>query len=214
MLSSSIILAISSSIDSLGIGITYGIRNTKISYAANCILFIISFLIATFSIWLGNSIRNIFSEEITKWIGSFILAFMGFFIIIQAFRKEKEVSDFIIDEQEKIYSFFIKFLGITIQIIKNPANSDFDKSKRIDAKEALFLGLALSLDSLCIGTGSSISGISSSIFPILISTFQLLFLRLGNILGKRLKNTSKLPDNMWSIISGILLVCIGIFKLF
>ena len=37
-------LAISSSIDSFGIGITYGIRNTKISNSAKLILFVISFV--------------------------------------------------------------------------------------------------------------------------------------------------------------------------
>ena len=33
------------------------------------------------------------------------------------------------NSEEKIYSFFIKFLGITIKIIKNPISSDFDNSK-------------------------------------------------------------------------------------
>ena len=212
MLASVIILAISSSIDSLGIGITYGIKNTKISYLSYCILFIISFLIATFAIWLGGSIRYIFSEEIAKWIGSIILILMGFFILIQSFKKEKNYKE--IHQDEKIFSLFIKFLGITIQIIKNPINSDLDKSKRIEAKEAIFLGFALSLDSLCIGTGSSIIGIKSSLFPILISSFQIIFLQFGNILGMKLRKVKRIPDNIWSIISGALLICIGIFKLF
>ena len=38
----SFILAISSSIDSLGIGITYGIKNTKISLLGKIVLFTIS----------------------------------------------------------------------------------------------------------------------------------------------------------------------------
>ena len=38
----SILLAISSSIDSLGIGVTYGIKNTKISKLSKIILFVIS----------------------------------------------------------------------------------------------------------------------------------------------------------------------------
>ena len=45
MLINSIILAVSSSIDSLGIGITYGMKNTKISYLAKIVLFVISFSI-------------------------------------------------------------------------------------------------------------------------------------------------------------------------
>ena len=46
MLISSFILAISSSIDSLGIGITYGIKNTKISLLGKVVLFVISFSVS------------------------------------------------------------------------------------------------------------------------------------------------------------------------
>ena len=41
MLLTYLVLAISVSIDSLGIGITYGLRNTKITKLAKIILFII-----------------------------------------------------------------------------------------------------------------------------------------------------------------------------
>ena len=50
MLLNYLILAISSSIDSLGIGITYGIKNTKITVLARLILFIVAFLVSTISI--------------------------------------------------------------------------------------------------------------------------------------------------------------------
>ena len=45
-----LILTISSSIDSLGIGITYGIRNTTISFIARIILFAIAFIVSIISI--------------------------------------------------------------------------------------------------------------------------------------------------------------------
>lgn len=213
MILNSLFLAISSSIDSLGIGITYGLKNTRISYIANVILFIISIIITTFSMWFGGCLRNFFPYQITNFIGSFIIIFMT----IQALKKKKSVNvENLQDpvEDEKIYSFFIKYLGITIQIIKNPIYSDFDNSKKIDCKEAFFLAIALSLDSFCIGIGSTIAGISNSLFPFFISIFQLLFLKLGNIIGKKLNNTKIFPDNTWSVLSGILLIIIGIIKLF
>ena len=226
MFINSLILAISSSIDSLGIGITYGIKNTKISYIAKVVLFAISFIISIISIWFGTVLKNILSVSFTKSIGSFILIFMGIFMCFQAIKKDKEKSrknfSTVIDHdntskqtnEEKIYSFFIKFLGITIQIIKNPSSSDFDKSNSIDAKEALFLGLALSLDSFCIGISLSMLDISSIIFPIAISLFQLFFMSFGNYLGRKLNKISHFPDNVWSISSGILLSIIGFCKLF
>ena len=58
-------------------------------------------------------------------------------------------------------------LRITIKIIKNPISSDLDKSNTIDSKEALFLGLALSLDSYCIGIGFSMINSFSFFIPII-----------------------------------------------
>lgn len=152
MIINSVILAISSSIDSLGIGITYGIKNTKISYIAKVVLFLISTIISIISIWFGDIIKNIFPEYLIKLIGSSILIFMGLFICFQSTHKANKnmsINNFKKAEQ-KVYSFFIEFLGITIKIIKNPISSDLNNSNVIEPKEALFLSLALSLDSFCI----------------------------------------------------------------
>ncbi len=217
MLLSSIFLAISSSIDSLGIGITYGIKNTKISYISNVILFGISFIISIISMWFGDMIKSLFSDLLIKFIGSSILILIGLFIFFQAISQNNTEKKTICDtktNEEKVYSFFIKFLGITIRIIKNPISSDFNNSNIIEPKEALFLGLTLSLDSFCIGTCGSIIGINPIIFPIFISSFQLLFLQFGNILGRKLRSFTKLSKNIYSTISGILLIIIGLTRLF
>lgn len=217
MLLNSIILAISSSIDSFGIGITYGIKNTKISYISNIILFAISFMISVISIWFGDMIKSIFSDLLIKFIGTTILILMGIFICFQATsqsKSDKNTSIKVKVKEEKVYSFFLEFLGITIKIIKNPVHSDFNNSNIIEPKEALFLSLALSLDSFCIGTCGSIIGINPIIFPIFISSFQLLFLQFGNLIGRKLHSFTKLPKNIWSIISGFLLILIGLIRLF
>lgn len=206
MFINSLVLALSSSIDSLGIGITYGIKNTKISYIGKLVLFVISFLISILSVLFGDILKNIFSAFVTELIGNTILIAMGIFVCFQAVRTPTYKKD------KKVYSFFIDFLGITIKIIKNPTSSDLDSSNSIDSKEALFLGFALSLDCFCIGIGGSIIGIHPFLFPLFISVFQLVFLNIGNMLGKKLYQLSNLPDNIWSIISGILLVLIGVAR--
>ena len=121
MFINSLILSLSSSIDSLGIGITYGIKNTKISYMAKIVLFLISFSISILSVWFGDILKNVFSDFATKLIGNLILVGMGIFVCFQAIRKDKKnvtqkvsPSEPIYENNEKIYSFFIDFLGITI----------------------------------------------------------------------------------------------------
>lgn len=182
MLINLIILAVSSSIDSLGIGITYGIKNTSISKLGKIILFVVSFLVTMFALFFGNVITSILPQHFMPIVGCSILIFIGFLVLFQSL-KEDNVS------------------------------FDFDSSNLIDSKEALFLAFALSLDSFCIGVGSTIIGINNIFFPFFIASFQWLFLSLGIFLGKRLNKKSHFPKNIWSIISGTLLIFIGIIKL-
>ena len=141
---SSLIFAISSRIDSLGIGITYGIKKTKISLIGKLILFIISLITAYISIIFGNIIQFILPEFLTKLIGNGILILMGLYIIFEAFKENNNSPN----------------------VFNNPISSDFDNSKVIDSKEALFLAVALSLDSFCIGICGSIADINLVLFPI------------------------------------------------
>ena len=67
----SILLAISSSIDSLGIGVTYGIKNTKISKLSKIILFVISLITTYISIFFGNIIQYILPNSFTNFFVCF-----------------------------------------------------------------------------------------------------------------------------------------------
>lgn len=212
-----IFLAISVSIDSLGIGIAYGIRNTQMFLLSKFILFTISILISSISILIGGLICSIIPSKFATYMGVFILIFLGLWIIYQSFKKDDDSVSKLptptVLNKKKNYNFIIKSLGITIKIIRDPISSDLDSSKKIDWKEALYLGIALSLDSIGVGIGGSIVGVNSISFPIFVSTFQLIFLSFGNFLGKKI-SAINLPKNIWSVISGTLLIIIGICKLF
>ena len=187
---SSLLLAISSSIDSLGIGITYGIKNTKISRIGKIISFIISLITTYISIFFGNVIQYIFPKVLTNFIGCFILTCMGFYICYQALKKEKDSQN----------------------IFNSPISSDLNHSQIIEPREALFLAIALSLDSFCIGICGAITDINLTLFPFLVSILQLAFLSLGSYFGIHIREFCKLPQNIWSIISGLLLIFISLLK--
>ncbi len=186
----SLLLALSSSIDSLGIGITYGIKNTKISRIGKIILFAISLITTYISIFFGNLIQYIFPKVFTNFLGCLILICIGIYICFQALKKEKDSKN----------------------IFNSPISSDLNNSKIIEPQEALFLAIALSLDSFCIGICGAITDINLTLFPFLVSILQLIFLSLGSYLGIHIRNFCKLPQNVWSIISGILLIFIGFLK--
>ena len=168
-----IILALSVSIDSFGIGITYGIRNTSINNSAKIILLITSFVFVCISIIFGNLIFAFFPNSIINIISCLLLIFMGIFIIYETYHKFSK-------------KYENKTLDITMKIIKNPINSDLNNSNTIEKNEAIYLALALSLDSICVGISSSSFGLPSLFFPILVPLFQLFFINAGIFLGKKI----------------------------
>lgn len=96
MLLNCFLLAICVSIDSLSIGVTYGLKNTKISFGAKCILFCISIIVTTFSVFVGSSIAKVFPHYISCAIGCILLCLMGVWIIVQAITKNnsKNMNDY------------------------------------------------------------------------------------------------------------------------
>ena len=180
MLFNTLMLALSTSIDSLGIGITYGFRHIKLLRKSKIILFFVSIAITFISGIIGTVLKNTLSTDVCEFIGSALLLCMGIFIIIQT--NDKEVS------------------------------FDFDNSNDISPKEAFLLGLALSLDSLCIGIGGSTIGINIYLFSVFVVILQYIFLSIGNYCGIHLNKFNKIPQSFWNKISGILLILIGLIK--
>ena len=78
MLLNVILLSISSSIDSFGIGITYGLRKLKIACMSKFILFVISITITYIAILIGKNLSLFLSPVITKFFGAFIVLLMSF----------------------------------------------------------------------------------------------------------------------------------------
>lgn len=79
-----ILLALSASLDALGLGITYGIKKTKMSKLGNIIIFSTLFILSGLSILLGHYISVIFSSSIAVLLGSSLLILLGFYNVLKA----------------------------------------------------------------------------------------------------------------------------------
>lgn len=179
---SAILLALSLSIDSLGIGTSYGIRNIKIPLVPRIIISVISFVFTYLSITTGNILTLFISDDIGKLTGCLMLMAMSVYIIFS-------------------------------NIFKKPESFDKDSSKSIDIKESLFLGIALSVDSIGAGICCAAVGLNSVIIPCLVSVCQFLFLSVGSLLGSKITGMCKLPPKFFSVLSGVLLFAIAFIKL-
>lgn len=215
MLFNILILSISLSIDALGIGTSYGMRKIRIPLTAKCIIALLSILFTGLSLYCGKWLSGVFTQSAAKFIGIGLLFCMGIWIIRQGFSEKQETADAAYSdriEEKTMFQFIIKFLGITVQIIRTPQSCDMDRSNSIDPVEAFYLGLALSLDSLGAGLGSGASGIYSPAIPLLAALCQMLFLSLGRMIGVSIKPFPNAKYNVWTIVSGVLLIILGFIR--
>jgi len=79
----------------------------------------------------------------------------------------------------------LKPLGITVQVIRNPMLCDIDRSRSISPFEAIFLGTALSVDSISVGIGYALLGPVGPLAPLAVGLCQFAFLCLGGWIGGR-----------------------------
>ncbi|MDD2378185.1 MAG: sporulation membrane protein YtaF [Bacilli bacterium] len=212
-----IMLAISLNIDSLGVGISYGIRNIKIPLTSKIILCLLSIIHASIGLMFGKWLMSILPIQITNILGGILLISMGIWIVFQSLfsKNDLEEKDKSVYKVKKVRTIdlYIAPLKLTIKIIKDPVCGDIDNSNIIDAKEAFFLGVALSLDSLIATIGSGAAGVSSFFIPFMIGIFQMIFLTIGTLIGRKLSEFSNINKKVVFVISGILLIAIGIIRL-
>ncbi|MFI3231161.1 MAG: manganese efflux pump [bacterium] len=210
MIEQLILLTLALSLDSFGIGLSYGIRNIRFRLSSICIIGIVSYFLTSLSIYAGKLLGNIFSEKIVNLISILILVVIGLFIIKKAVEEEEVELDIEVldnrDNKEKINK------DIIINIIKDPSFGDLNHSSIIDPIEAIFLAIAISIDAL--GVGLAVSDFKSAyLFPIFIILFQFLFLFTGMFVGKNMF-FERLDENKIGIISGSMLVMIAGFRIF
>ena len=79
-----IFLALSASIDALGLGITYGIKKTKMSKSGNLIIFTTLFCLSGLSVFIGHYISTLFSPVVSAILGASLLILLGIYNIFKS----------------------------------------------------------------------------------------------------------------------------------
>lgn len=177
-----VLLALSASIDALSLGITYGIRKTKMSKIANFIIFTTLLVLTSIAVIMGHYISILFSPVFSIILGSSLLILLG------------------------IYNIYKTNNNVL-------TNFDTDNSNYIDGKEAFMLGLAVAIDASCISLSSGLIGFGNFILPILMAVFHTFFVNCGNLIATTIVRKLKISNKFLSILSGIILIFIGLFRI-
>src|SRR5690554_4858738 len=137
-----LLVALATSIDGFIIGVSYGMRNIEMRKRIILQISLISAAVIGVAMLLGHSVLYFVPEVWARLVSAGVIFLMGFVFFAQAFIKYKFPADR--EDRRFIGRVRIKFLGIIIEILRQPEKADFDRSSTIDAREALFLGTAIS----------------------------------------------------------------------
>jgi putative sporulation protein YtaF len=205
-----LMLAFAVSLDSYGVGFTYGVRKMRLPFKSMIIIACCSAVTLLIAMGIGGIILQFLSPIVAEKIGGLILIGIGAWVLYQVFRPEK-ANDKPNSQQETIINFEIRSLGIVIKILRKPTAADIDKSGTITGIEAVLLGVALSLDAFAAGIGAVLIGYSPYIMAISVACMSSLFVSFGMKCGYWFSNYRWVEK--LSFLPGLLLIILGIWKI-
>lgn len=188
---SSFLFALSANADNFVVGLSYGIKKIEIGIKSNLIISIITMLGTIISMSLSKIIVSYIPINFANMIGGIMLILIGGWTIVEP---------------------LLKSIKPAVDILKNPEKADRDKSSHIDSKEAITLALALSVNNIGLGIGASITGLSIFLTGAFTFIFSIIMLLLGYFVGSYYLST--IFNKKATIISGIIIMGLGIFEIF
>jgi putative Mn2+ efflux pump MntP len=247
-----LLLAFALSLDSFGVGVTYGLRKMRIPLLSIAIISVCSGLVIGISMQLGALLSRVLSPVYTTVIGAVILIGIGCYSLIQNLhRKEdltedpagvpgdlilKERSNFVsrsvlpekkgvvkedtvevssdssgIQQERTVFSLELRKWGLVIRILRSPSAADMDRSGSISAMEAVWLGIALSVDAFGAGLGAAMLGFQPLSTALAITLFSGTFLIAGMKAGFFLSAFRFM--RALGVLPALLLIMMGILKL-
>lgn len=203
----SLLLVSSLCIDSFVASIAYGTSKIKIPILSAIIINLVCTVTLAFSLFIGSIVKNFLPGRIPVLLGFFLLIVIGIYRLFECIFKTCITKHSNSDKPLTFKLFDFKFV---LQVYADEIKADFDKSKYLNSKEAFYLALALSLDSLAVGFGSSLCNINY--FQTLLFCFiiGILCVLMGVFIGRKFAEKMHL-ELSW--LSGVLLITLAILRI-
>ena len=198
---SSLLFSVASNLDSIVIGIAYGIKKIKMKLFSNILIGIITTLCTFISMYMGKIILNFISINLANLIGSSIIIILGLYFLL-----ESVINLYINNKKVKSVS-----LKNSDNMLEYAQKTDKDSSKYIDIKESITVGFSLAFNNIGTGIIASVVGIKMLWTTIFTFIFSILFIILGIYIGNNF--IGKMLGKFAPLISGLLLIGLGVIEL-
>lgn len=186
-------IGIAANLDNLGIGLSYGIKSTRISITSNLIMSLIAITWGFIALTSGKYLQTDLKVPHISLIGGLLIIVVGAWNITSNLRQT-------LSNQQ------------LTQIFQQPEIIDLDKNRLISWKESITLGMILAINCIGTGFGAGASGISPFWTTLSIGVFSFISIDLGVRSGLRLGQTWLAKKS--TLLSGFILIAIGLYEIF
>lgn len=202
----SLLLVSSLCIDSFVASIAYGTSKIHIPPLSAVIINLVCTITLACSLLIGSIFKSFLPSGLPVFLGFLLLMLLGIYRLFESIFKSY-ISKY--SKSDSPLTFKLFDFRFVLQVYADEIKADFDKSKCLNVKESFYLGLALSLDSLAVGIGSSLCNVNYAEVLILCFIIGFLCVSIGVFIGK--KFIQKLHFEL-SWLSGALLILLAILR--
>ena len=204
------LLSIVLSVDGFFVGLSLGAKNIRLPMRCTLLMITISMLFAFFSISFGEVLAQLLPGRTASVLGGAIMLLIGLWLVIGGLvRRPPRLKE----PQGSFFSRLRANTNLPVKILSDPPAGDMNHSGVIEWKEALILGMSLSIDILGTGVAMGALGVSAFFAVPCIGLSLFFFLSAGTLMASRVFRLFSLSDNTLSCICGAILVLVSISRL-
>ncbi|HEX9025132.1 MAG TPA: sporulation membrane protein YtaF [Clostridium sp.] len=202
----SLLLVSSLCIDSFVASIAYGTSKIRIPTLSKILINLVCTITLACSLFIGSIFKSFLPGNLPTILGFLLLMAIGIYRLFEYIFKAYISKCSKSNSPLTFKMFDFQFI---LQVYADEIKADFDNSKCLNVKESFYLALALSLDSLAVGFGSSLCSINYIEVLILCFVIGMFCVSLGVFLGR--KFAQKIHFEL-SWLSGLLLIILAIIR--
>jgi putative sporulation protein YtaF len=208
-----LVLALSSNLDNVGVGLAYGTRKVSLPFISNLIIALITSCGTLVTMIMGKDLAALYLKGmLADYLGGGIIVIAGIYVLIQSFRQQSPAEEGGGRRQAGDGGGYLSRLKELGRLISDPELADRDSSGCIETGEAAVLGLALTLNNLANGFAAGMLGLSPALTTGTVFVFSLLTFWVGIELGRRF--VSRLWGAWASPAAGVMLILLGLYEMF
>lgn len=188
MLLFAVLIAAVSNLDNLGVGFAFGMRDTRIATAPNLVIAVLTMAGTAGAMTSGRALSHLMSPSLATDAGALIIIAIGVATVVTSLRTMRRPA--------------------AAAVARHSLSGARGKSNGVSWREAVPIGVALSLNNVGSGVGAGIAGVSPLATTLLAGAFSLICLGGGSRVGW---SAGRGVFGRWAqLVAGLVLVGIGV----